>query len=191
MPPLNYTEKSVAVEVQFQLSKENYEMRQKFQRLPNGYGSIRYLGPGRAKPYAVHLPEQNAKRPPALCYVADWFIGFAVLTAWHAGVYYPGLEDEIYRKTRPGISGNNPSELCRRIIQDYSRMNHKRHGISVGEAYELYLDWKYGESAARQLSADSRAATEAAFELLRPYHSRLLDDVTIQEWQDQIGRAHV
>ena len=67
-------------------------------------------------------------------------------------------------------------------------MNHRRHGISVGEAYELFLDWKYGESAARQLSADSRAATEAAFELLRPYHSRLLDDVTIQEWQDHVNK---
>ena len=67
-------------------------------------------------------------------------------------------------------------------------MNHRRHGISVGEAYELFLDWKYGESAARQLSADSRAATEAAFELLRPYHSWLLDDVMIQEWQDRVNK---
>ena len=109
-------------------------MIRKFPKLPHGYGGIRFLGTGRTKPYAVHLPEKNAKRPPTLCYVSDWFIGFAVLTAWHAGVYYPGLEDEIYRKTRPGITGNNPSELCRRIIQDYSRMNHRRHGCSVGEA---------------------------------------------------------
>jgi hypothetical protein len=67
-------------------------------------------------------------------------------------------------------------------------MNHRRHGSTVAEVYELFLDWKYGENAAKQLSSDSRAATEAAFELLRPYHSRLLDDVTIQEWQDRVNK---
>ena len=101
---------------------------------------------------------------------------------------YPGLEDEIYRSTRSEIKGNSPEELCKRIIKDYSRMNHRRHGSTVAEVYELYLDWKYGENAAKQLSSDSRAATEAAFELLRPYHSRLLDDVTIQEWQDRVNK---
>lgn len=163
-------------------------MKRMFPKLPHGYGSIRFLGPGRSKPYAVHLPEKNAERPKALCYVYDWFIGFAVLTAWHAGVYYPGLEDEIYKKVRPDVTGDNPAELCRRIIQDYSRMNHKSHGSSVGEVYELFLDWKYGESAAKQLSRDSKAATEATFELLRPYHSRLMDDMTIREWQDCVNR---
>lgn len=154
-------------------------MRRMFPKLPHGYGSIRFLGPGRAKPFAVHLPEKNAERQKAICYVSDWFIGFAVLTAWHAGVYYPGLEDEIYRSTRPDVKENDPETLCRRIIRDYGRMNHRRHGRTVAEVYELYLDWKYGESAAVQLSPESKCATEAAFELLRPYHSRLLDDVTI------------
>ena len=163
-------------------------MIRKFPKLPHGYGCIRFLGTGRTKPYAVHLPEKNAKRPPALCYVSDWFIGFAVLTAWHAGVYYPGLEDEIYRSTRSDVNGNDLEALCRRIIRDYGRMNHKKHGCTVGEVYELYLDWKYGESAAKQLSSDSKAATEAAFELIKPYHSRLLDDVTIQEWQERVNK---
>ena len=160
----------------------------KRMRLPHGYGSIRYLGPGRRRPYAVCPPGASSGKGAALCYVSDWFIGFAVLTAWHAGVYYPGLEDEIYRSTRPEVTGNNPEELCKRIIKDYSRMNHRRHGSTVAEVYELFLDWKYGENAAKQLSSDSRAATEAAFELLRPYHSRLLDDVTIQEWQDRVNK---
>lgn len=163
-------------------------MKKMFPRLPHGYGSIRFLGSGRAKPYAVHLPEKNSERPRALCYVSDWFIGFAVLTAWHAGVYYPGLENEIYRSTRSELEGSDPEKLCRWIIQDYGRMNHRKHGCCVGEAYELFVNWKYGESAARQLSADSRAATKAAFELLKPYHSRLLDDVTIQDWQDRVNK---
>ena len=67
-------------------------------------------------------------------------------------------------------------------------MNHRKYSCSVGEVYGLFVDWKYGENAAKQLSSDSRAATEAAFELLRPYHSRLMDDVTIPEWQDRVNK---
>lgn len=157
-------------------------------RLPNGYGSIRYLGAGRSKPYAVHPPAGKEERPNAICYVPDWFIGFAVLTAWHAGTYYPGLENEICRRINPIVASYNPIELCERIIRDYGRINHRRSGRSVGEVYELYLEWKYGENAARQLSPESRAGTEAVFELLRPYHSRLMDDVEIREWQDRVNR---
>ena len=161
-------------------------MKRKYPRLPNGFGSIRYIGPGRTKPYAVHPPWTDSARPNAICYVADWYVGFAVLTAWHAGTYYPGLENEIGRE---GIKKEtNPAKLCEQIVKDYGRINHKKSGSTVAEVYERYLDWKYGENAAKQLSSDSRAATEAAFELLRPYHSRLLDDVTIQEWQDRVNK---
>jgi len=163
-------------------------MKRKHPRLPFGYGSIRFLGPGRSKPYAVCPPEKNAERPKALCYVSDWYVGFAILTSWHAGTYYPGLENEIYRSMRPEVKGNSLEELCRRIIKDYGRITHRRGGSSVAEVYERYLDWKYGESAARQLSPESRTATEAAFELLSHYHGRQMDDVTIQEWQDRVNK---
>ena len=33
--------------------------RKKYPRLPNGYGSIRYLGKGRRNPDAVHQPEKE------------------------------------------------------------------------------------------------------------------------------------
>ena len=161
-------------------------MKRKYPRLPNGFGSIRYIGPGRTKPYAVHPPWTDSARPNAICYVADWYVGFAVLTAWHAGTYYPGLENEIGRERIK--KETDPAKLCEQIVRDYGRINHRKSGSTVAEVYELYLDWKYGENAAKQLSSDSRAATEAAFELIKPYHSRLLDDVTIQEWQDRVNK---
>lgn len=44
--------------------------RKKHSRLPNGYGSIRYLGKNRKNPYAVHPPANiDGDRPAALCYV--------------------------------------------------------------------------------------------------------------------------
>ena len=75
-------------------------------RLRRGYGSIRYLGAGRSRPFAVHPPAESitvdgrnrSVRRKAICYVPDWLTGFAVLTAWHAGLYHEGMEDEIALK---------------------------------------------------------------------------------------------
>lgn len=59
--------------------------RKKYPKLPNGYGSFKYLGKGRRSPYAVHPPTTEftlgrvPKTPKALCYVDDWMKGFAVL----------------------------------------------------------------------------------------------------------------
>ena len=40
--------------------------RKKHSRLPNGYGSIRYLGKNRKNPYAVHPPANiDGDRPAA------------------------------------------------------------------------------------------------------------------------------
>lgn len=48
--------------------------RKKYPKLPNSFGSIRYLGKGRRNCYAVHPPATldatgKAIRPPAICYV--------------------------------------------------------------------------------------------------------------------------
>ena len=52
--------------------------RKKHSRLPNGYGSIRYLGKNRKNPYAVHPPANiDGDRPAALCYVDDWMKGLS------------------------------------------------------------------------------------------------------------------
>lgn len=75
--------------------------RKKHERLPNAYGSIRYLGKNRKNPYAVHPPckdiseEGDYIRPKAICYVDDWYVGFAVLNAWHAGTYKVGDENTL------------------------------------------------------------------------------------------------
>lgn len=51
--------------------------RKKHPKLPNGFGSIRYLGKNRHNCYAVHPPAKidqlgNVVRSPAICYVDDW-----------------------------------------------------------------------------------------------------------------------
>lgn len=69
-------------------------------RLPSGFGTVRYLGPCRTNPYAVHPPmiittEYKLKRPPAMCYVADRMTGIKVLILYHNGLYSPGLEKDV------------------------------------------------------------------------------------------------
>ncbi|MFR5701919.1 MAG: hypothetical protein ACLUD0_08615 [Eubacterium ramulus] len=77
--------------------------RKKYPKIPNGYGSIKYLGKGRRNPYAVHPPTTEftlngvPKTPKAICYVSDWMVGFAVLTAYRAGTCYPGYEKRLPR----------------------------------------------------------------------------------------------
>lgn len=76
--------------------------RKKYPKLPNGYGSIKRLsGKNRRNPYGVYPPtkefDSNGKPVPvkALCYVDDWYKGFAILTWYKNGEYYPGREKEL------------------------------------------------------------------------------------------------
>ncbi len=75
--------------------------RKKYPKLPNGFGSIKYLGKNRRNPYGVYPPcqeftlEDVPVTRKALCCVDDWMKGFAVLTAYQAGTYTPGVEREL------------------------------------------------------------------------------------------------
>ena len=76
--------------------------RKKYPKMPNGYGFISYLGSGRRNPYVFIHQQANTtlitgqmKHPKALCYVSDWNVGFAVLTAYKAGTYTEGMEKEL------------------------------------------------------------------------------------------------
>lgn len=91
--------------------------RKKHQRLPNGYGSIRYLGKRRKNPYAVHPPADiDGNRPRAICYVDDWMKGFVILTAYKAGTYTPGMEATLEISKDGSLDS-----LAERILADYNR----------------------------------------------------------------------
>ena len=70
----------------------------KYPKLPNGYGSIKKLSGKRRNNFGVYPPSTDLIAPgqyapvKAICYVDDYMKGFSVLTAWHAGTYYPGFE---------------------------------------------------------------------------------------------------
>ena len=168
--------------------------RKKYPRLPNAFGSVRYLGKNRSNPYAVHPPAEetdehgNYIRPKAICYVDDWYVGFAVLNAWHAGTYKPG--DEILFKSFKPVGGSSDLDtFCARLLTDFSAHSHavetkKETSKTFAQVYELFFDWKYGENAKKKLSEQSKNSTRAAFKNCKVLHDKIFREITLDEMQD-------
>lgn len=104
---------------------DSYETK-KYPKLPNGYGSIRYLGSNRRNPYAVHPPVSEYNKigkpitPAAICYVDSWMKGFAVLTAYHAGTYSAGMENML--ELPDANNKNDLDSLSKRLLADFNRV---------------------------------------------------------------------
>ena len=155
--------------------------RKKHLRLPNGYGQIRYLGSNRTLPYAVHPPatERDEKgdyiRPRALCYVPDWYTGFAVLTAYHSGTYRPGIELDLMYDCKD-LDGFVRKVMSHSIYQTNS-------GVTFEEAYQSFIDAKFGPHAPKQLSKASRYAYEQGWSHLKSLAARPLDRISLDDLQ--------
>lgn len=149
--------------------------RKKYPKLPNGWGSIRYLGKGRRNPYAVHpraildYPTGKITRPPALCYTDAWIKGFTVLTAYKAGTYTPGMEKELEMGDTDDLEG-----LANKILADYNRIkrvDEKPVGKTFAEVYKDFYAYKYDRPESRKYSKSAKEATAAGY-----YHSSALYD---------------
>ena len=169
--------------------------RKKYPKIPNGYGSIKYLGKGRRNPYAVHPPTKEftldgiPKTPKALCYVSDWTIGFAVLTAYHAGTYYPG-----YEKTLTATAAISDSKLLQSILADYNLTKASEEKLraqkkTFKDVYEEFYHWKYEMDQSRKYSQSSRRSTKAAFKNCKPLHDRIFSDLRHQDLQNVIDQC--
>lgn len=163
--------------------------RKKYPKLPNGYGSIRYLGKGRRNPFAVHPPvtefddEGRALRPDALCYVDDWFKGFTVLTAYKAGNYTPGMEKDLTIDDHGTLNS-----LTTRILADYNRIRDvepEEKGLTFSEIYEKFYDWKY--HSGKDYSQASMLSTQAAYKNCAALHDRVFKDLRYNDLQAVIN----
>ena len=163
--------------------------RKKYQKLPNGYGSIRFLGSGRRNPYGVYPPVKefddngNAVSRKAICYVDSWLKGFAVLTAYHAGNYTPGMER--------GLEGANTASadgVLRAILSDYNQMSRAgqedlQKGKTFAEIYNEFYSWKYEQNKSRKYSEASMNSTKAAFKNCSALHGRIFADLRHNDLQ--------
>ncbi|MDO4647762.1 MAG: integrase [Eubacteriales bacterium] len=167
--------------------------RKKYPVLPNGYGSIRYLGKNRSRPYAVHPPATECDqsghyiRPKALCYVDDWYVGFAVLSSYHAGTYHPG--DEILLQQYMAVSDADLDSFCKRLLRDHRMSNHSSaaNEPTFADVYEQFFDWKFGEKASKKLSSSARYSCMAAFKNTAILHDRAFRSITLEELQSVLN----
>lgn len=167
--------------------------RKRHDKLPSGWGSIRFLGKGRRLPYAVHPPATERDdlgfyvRPKAICYVPDWYTGFAVLSAYHAGTYTPGLEVTIAREVEQ--SSMDLDAFCARVLKDHGLTSNANasQGHTFKEVYEQFLEWKFGPNATKELSRSTKGGYEQGFKLLSEIHNCYLDDLTVDRLQGVIN----
>ena len=155
-------------------------------------GSIKYLGKGRRNPYAVHPPTTEVrlngvpKTPTAICYVSDWMVGFAVLTAYRAGTYYPG-----YEKTVAATADISGSKLIQSILADYNLTKASDEKLEAAkktfsDVYEEFYQWKYERDQSRKLSEASKNATRAAYKNCSAIHDKVFADLRHQDLQNII-----
>ena len=161
--------------------------RKKYPKLPNSFGSIRYLGANRRNCYAVHPPATmdslgRIVRPAAICYVDDWIKGFTVLTAYKAGTYQPGMEKEL-----PVSPTADADVLINRIIADYSMFKgvEDKHPeikkLTFSEVYEKFYEWKFPKGT--KLSRSSEIAYHTAYMNCKVLHNRIFEDLKAPELQ--------
>ena len=170
--------------------------KRKHPRLPNGFGSIRYMGKGRSNPYAVYPPEHAVTNKGymtykrALCYVPDWYTGFAVLVSYKAGTYRPG--DEL--KIRGDILNDpNISVVAQRIIDDYKIVGRKREEIRrtgyhlLLEEFNAYYDERFGEFAYDKFSAGTARQYASTFKRFECFYDKYIEEITVQQIQNFVN----
>lgn len=167
--------------------------RKKYPKLPNSFGSIRYLGKGRRNCYAVHPPATldatgKAIRPPAICYVDDYLKGFAVLTAYKAGTYKPGMEKEL--EIAPTTDAD---ALISRILSDYNTFkgteekHPETHKLTFSEVYEQFYAWKFPDRT--KASYSSMESYKTAYSNCKTLHNRTFENLKAPDLQNVIDKC--
>ena len=100
--------------------------KQKHPRLPSGFGSIRYLGGKRSRPYqvraAAHMEGDTIVPGDILTYTDDWYKGFALLTAYNAHTWRPGDDvEDLFIDESEGLDG-----LVNRLLDDYRHITGRK-----------------------------------------------------------------
>lgn len=167
---------------------DNMPRRKKYPRLPNGFGQIRYLGKNRRNPYGVYPPATEEydsgrkKSPQALCYVSDWMVGFAVLTAYKSGTYTPGMETELAELQVQ----RDTYDLAQRILSDYNQNRNvekdNTNTMTFAELYEEFYKWKF--KGKKKYSQSSKNSSRAGFRNCSVIHTIPIADVTYKMTQD-------
>ncbi len=170
--------------------------KNKHPNLPNGFGSIRKLSGNRRNPYAVHPPvtdydiDGKPVTPKALCYVSDWYVGFAVLTAYKAGTYTPGMEKEL--EMLSAMDESNLNLLANRILSDFqiaTRADSASNSMFFSELYEKYYDWKF--NGKKKYSKNYMTSIRTAYKNCKPIHNKKICEIQYDSLQRIVDNCNL
>ena len=121
-------------------------------------------------------------RSRAICYVEDWYTGFAVLLSYKAGTYHPG--DEVTIKAGQTLDEPKLDTFCRRILKDCRIVSgNVTEGLTFAEVYEELFEQKFGEHAPKKLSQSSRNSFRCGYKNLSAIHDRPIRSLTVDDLQ--------
>ena len=137
-------------------------------KLPNGFGSIKYLGSGRRNPYAAYPPagewSKNGKyqiTPKALSYSETWEEAYEILTAYN-------------------MEKQGKIKLSRNVFIDRTP--------TFAEVYENYYREKYFSSP-KKLSDSSMRSTQAAFRNCSVLHNIQIGRIRYDDLQSVVNNC--
>lgn len=142
--------------------------RKKHPKLPNGFGSIKYLGKGRYKPYGVYPPvteytENGSITPQAIAYVETWDEGYEILATRK-------LENEGKIKVQTGVYINRTP--------------------TFKEVYEDFYKEKYrNELRENKKKTSSMYSTQAAFKNSAALHNIQFGQIRYKDMQDILNNC--
>lgn len=163
--------------------------KKKPPRLPNGYGQIRKLSGNRRNPYGVYPPQieedQDGRRLPvkALCYVPSWTVAFAVLTAYKAGRYTPGMENDIIAEQEL----NALESPYNGIMADYARIRRsllnlpEENNPTFSDVFRMYYHEKF--ETGKEYSKQMKNSIMAGFKNCSPIHDKVFRDLRVDDLQ--------
>ena len=163
--------------------------RKKYPKLPNGYGSIKKLSGKRRNPYGVYPPATEMIAPgqyapvKAICYVDDYMKGFAVLTAWHAGTYYPGFEQTLNK-----FESSAADSILKDYLQASRIQKNSKKNPTFAEIYEGFYKDKY-EDSKKSYSKASMDSTRAAFRNCSELHDKTFVDLRYNDLQNVLDNC--
>ena len=142
--------------------------RKRRMKMPNGFGSIKYLGSGRRNPYAVYPPAtdwaENGKyqiTPKALAYKETWEEAYELLTAYN-------------------MEKQGKIKLNRNVLIDRTP--------TFAEVYEKFFHEKFYASP-KKLSTASMNSTRAAFNNCKSIHNKQIGQLKYDDLQNIINNC--
>ena len=172
-----------------------FKRRKKHPKLPNGFGSIRYIGTGRRNPYAVHPPSKQSddnglcSRPKVLAYATDYLQGMQILMAYHSGT----LTEDFLQNLRPTVDSSE--EAIQSILSSYNTLVSVQSGRKEEYKYtfeEVYLSFIEHKKIGKDGNAPAKvtiSAYVAAYSKFQSISHLAFEDLRFTQIQNVINES--